>query len=101
MSIRFNNFLKMSKNDEYGETRAQLLVDEEILSATISEENSSNARTLVLVRAFKEMASVMTILHYANHVSKYTLVRQALEVFQKMKKEEEEGTDIGTNVPKC
>jgi hypothetical protein len=92
MSIRFKNFLKMSKNDEYGETRAQLLVDEEILSATISEENSSNARTLVLVRAFKEMAGVMTILRYANHLSNYTLVRQALEVFQKMKQEEEEGT---------
>jgi hypothetical protein len=33
---------------------------------------------------------VMIILRYANHFSSYALVRQALEGFQKMKKEEEE-----------
>jgi hypothetical protein len=65
-------------------------MEEEILSAMISEENSSNERTLLLVRVFKEMASVMIILRYANHFSSYALVRQALEGFQKMKKEEEE-----------
>jgi hypothetical protein len=92
MSIRFKNVLKLSKSDEFWKTRAQLLEVEEILSATISEENSSNERTLVLVRAFKEMASVMIILRYANHFSNYALVKQGLGVFQKMKKEEEEGT---------